>query len=345
MKTTARIPLAFCAGLALAAAAPTMVCVPAVAQEAVAVSSAVASGQSAGYTSEILVKVNELRASLGLTPVTRYTQLDAVAQEWSEHMSSTRQFVHRDLGAGGFPAGYSRISENIAMRSGAPGEDVGAKIFNQWLTSTGHYENMTAPNVNSIGIGVTYNASTGTWYATQNFAAYADPAGAGLTPTDAATTPVPEKPTTPAPAPSQDGKPTPAPESTVKQSVAPTPAETPTTTAPKPSSAPSTEPTMRASVTPSASAVPTTASTPKRATATTKAERQVIALPTPGESGRASSPATPGVTVAAAPEHARSVSNTSALPMTGVSLGSALVSLGLAGVGVTSFAMRARRRA
>ncbi|SPT53198.1 uncharacterized protein, YkwD family [Actinomyces bovis] len=348
MKSIARIPLALCAGVALAMAAPSAVCATASAQEVAAVSPAAASNQASDYASVILAKVNELRSSLGLAPVTRYVQLDAISQQWSEHMANTGQFAHRNLSGGGFPKGYRKLSENIAYRSGAPGEDVGAELFEQWRHSPGHYQNMVDPEVNSIGIGVAYQASNGQWYGTQNFAYYADPAGAGLTPTGSPSVPAPDKPS---PAPS--AAPKPDPKSTTEPTAAPKPEGTPgVTPAPQPSSEASAEPAPHASAAPSAK--PSATPTPKAKAGAGGAkqvpvpvatpDRQVIALPTRGSTGGATASQTPEVVVAA-PERSKSAPSADSLPMTGVSLGVAMVALGLTGAGVVAFTVRVRRRA
>ena len=136
---------------------------------------------SAAYAQTILTKVNELRAGLGLSPVTRYAQLDAVAQDWSEQMASRNSMEHRQDAANHYPAGATGSAENVAMRTGdAPGEDIGARIFEQWLQSPRHYENMVNRDLNALGIGLAYNSATNSWYATQNFATYQDPVGSGL---------------------------------------------------------------------------------------------------------------------------------------------------------------------
>lgn len=136
---------------------------------------------SAAYAQTILTKVNELRASHGLKPLTRYVQLDAVAQDWSEQMAARNFMSHRPDPGSHYPAGASGAAENVAMRSGdAPGEDIGTKIFEQWLHSPRHYDNMVNRDLNALGIGLAYNSASNSWYATQNFATYQDPAGAGL---------------------------------------------------------------------------------------------------------------------------------------------------------------------
>lgn len=131
------------------------------------------------YARTILNRVNELRAGLGLKPVTRIAELDAVAQDWSEQMASRNSMDHRPNFTDHYPQGWKGASENVAWRS--DGDDVGALLFEQWLGSPPHYANMTDPNVDSLGIGVAYSPGSGNWYATQNFAGYGDPLAAGLT--------------------------------------------------------------------------------------------------------------------------------------------------------------------
>ena len=135
--------------------------------------------KGAEYARTILNKVNELRTGLGLKPVTRIAELDAVAQDWSEQMASRNSMEHRPNFADHYPQGWKGGSENVAWRS--DGGDVGALLFEQWRNSSGHYTNMTDPNADSLGIGIAYNAGSGSWYATQNFATYGDPQAAGLT--------------------------------------------------------------------------------------------------------------------------------------------------------------------
>ena len=117
--------------------------------------------------------------------MTQYQERDAVAQDWSEQQAGTNNMKHRPDFASSYPAGWTTGSENVAFRDN--GGDVGALIFDQWLNSPGHYENMVNPDVNSIGIGFA-QTSSGRWYATQNFAAY-NPSNTPLTPTVAGTPP------------------------------------------------------------------------------------------------------------------------------------------------------------
>ena len=148
-------------------------------QQRPAVLPADVSEKGAEHTQTILNKVNNLRAGLGLKPVTRIAELDAVAQDWSEQMAARKSMEHRPNFTDHYPQGWRGASENIAMRG--DGGDIGAQLFDQWLNSPPHYANMTDPNADSLGIGIAYESGSGSWYATQNFGSYGDPIGRGLT--------------------------------------------------------------------------------------------------------------------------------------------------------------------
>ena len=153
----------------IAAAARTVVPLTASSAALAAAVPAQVTSEGAQYADTVLNKVNELRSGLGLQPVTRYQELDAVAQDWSEQQAAANNMSHRPDFTSVYPKGWTTGSENVAWRTA--GGDTGALIFDQWLNSPGHYKNMTDPNVNSIGIGFA-QTSDGRWYATQNLAAY-----------------------------------------------------------------------------------------------------------------------------------------------------------------------------
>ena len=294
----------------------TALAAPAAPQGAPAAAAAVpaqVSADGAQYANTVLNKVNELRSSLGLQPVTRYQELDTVAQDWSEQQAAANNMSHRPDFTSAYPAGWTTGSENVAWRTA--GGDTGALIFDQWLNSPGHYKNMTDPNVNSIGIGFA-QTSDGRWYATQNFAAYnvSNTTLTQTTSTTSNTTTTTTNTTTTNDTPPSD---TPAPQ--------PTPETT--------SSTPTTETTPAAPVAPPATETtsPAAAPTPS-APATTATTETVTATATPAKPS-----STPAV---AAP---KSTPTKSALATTGPSIAIAVVAAGLLGTG--SFLVMRRRQA
>ena len=289
---------------------------PAAPQGAPAAAAAVpaqVTSEGAQYADTVLNKVNELRSSLGLQPVTRYQELDAVAQDWSEQQAAANNMSHRPDFTSVYPKGWTTGSENVAWRTA--GGDTGALIFDQWLNSPGHYKNMTDPNVNSIGIGFA-QTSDGRWYATQNFAAY-NVSNSTLTPsttTTTNTTTTTTKSNTPPKANDNPPADTPATE--------PTPETTPST--------PSTETTAPAPVVP-----PTTESTPAAPTASAPAT--TVSTETVTAAG---SPAKPSATPAVAAP--RTTPTKPALATTGPSIAVAVVAAGLLGTGAV-LVMRRRQ--
>ena len=289
---------------------------PAAPQGAPAAAAAVpaqVTSEGAQYADTVLNKVNELRSGLGLQPVTRYQELDAVAQDWSEQQAAANNMSHRPDFTSVYPKGWTTGSENVAWRTA--GGDTGALIFDQWLNSPGHYKNMTDPNVNSIGIGFAQN-SDGRWYATQNFAAY-NVSNSTLTPSTTTTTNTTTTTTKSNTPPKTNDNP---------------PADTPATepTPETTSSTPSTETTAPAPVVP-----PTTESTPAAPTASAPAT--TVTTETVTTTG---TPAKPSATpVVAAP---RTTPTKPALATTGPSIAVAVAAAGLLGTGAV-LVMRRRQ--
>ena len=291
---------------------------PAAQQGAPAAAAAVpaqVTSEGAQYADTVLNKVNELRSSLGRQPVTRYPELDAVAQDWSEQQAAANNMSHRPDFTSVYPKGWTTGSENVAWRTA--GGDTGALIFEQWLNSPGHYKNMTDPDVNSIGIGFA-QTSDGRWYATQNFAAY-NVSNSTLTPSTTTTTNTTTTTTKSNTPPSTTDTP---PTDTTVPGPTPTPETTPST--------PSTETTAPAPTAPPTSETTTPASTPS-APATTVTTETVTTTGTPAKPS-----ATP---VVAAP---RTTPTKPALATTGPSIAVAVAAAGLLGTGAV-LVMRRRQ--
>ena len=293
---------------------------PAAPQGAPAAAAAVpaqVTSEGAQYADTVLNKVNELRSSLNLQPVTRYQELDAVAQDWSEQQAAANNMSHRPDFTSAYPSGWTTGSENVAWRTA--GGDTGAQIFNQWLNSPGHYKNMTDPNVNSIGIGFA-PTSDGKWYATQNFAAY-NVSNSTLTPSTTTTTNTTN--------------------TTTKSNTPPSTTDTPPTdtTVPSPTPTPETTPsTPTTSTTPPAPVAPPTAqTTTPSATPTPSAPATTVTTETVTTTG---TPAKPSATpVVAAP---RTTPTKPALATTGPSIAVAVAAAGLLGTGAV-LVMRRRQ--
>jgi uncharacterized protein YkwD len=119
-------------------------------------------------TQELFARLNAERQARGLDPLQWDRDLANMAADWSQHMASSNDFAHRDLGAASSLPGidkFSALGENIAWVQGYPNEAY--QLHTGWMQSDGHRSNMLQPGFDSVGIAVV--CSGGRAWATQNF--------------------------------------------------------------------------------------------------------------------------------------------------------------------------------
>jgi uncharacterized protein YkwD len=122
-------------------------------------------------------KINEYRASNGLSPLQVSVALTKAADFHSVDMAMKNYFSHTSADGTTFSTRIKRYynyntyyAENIAA-----GNDTAAATFEQWRTSSGHNANMLSANYKVIGIARAYSAtSTYRWYWTTDFGGYVD---------------------------------------------------------------------------------------------------------------------------------------------------------------------------
>ena len=125
----------------------------------------------------IVTLVNELREELGLDPVASNDMLKAAAiiraVETEESFSHTRpdgSSAFTVFEEDGIAYPYKVVGENLGMATYYMDEEEMAELlFNGWVESEGHYENMVKPEYKEIGVGVHYDGEF--LYATQLFGA------------------------------------------------------------------------------------------------------------------------------------------------------------------------------
>lgn len=175
--------------------------------------------------------VNELRTAKGLAPLATHPELTAGARSWTGHMAGSDRLAHSPDMSSGVSAKWSVLGENVGMHGA---HDVG-QLFQAFVDSPAHYENLVDARFNYIGVGVVIT-SEGKLWTTHRF--MAAPAATPPT-TQAPPPPTTVAPTTTAPAPT-------TPPSTVPTTAAPAPTTPstapPTTTSPAPTTAPSSNP-------------------------------------------------------------------------------------------------------
>lgn len=130
--------------------------------------------ETAKLKSTILAKVNELRGSAGVAPVTEVTALDNAAAIRARELETNFDHIRPNgsafftvLDQAGIP--YGQTGENIADRntSERDGNKLGLQLYNQWLGSAGHKATMLSSRFSKIGIGV--HVVRNEVYATQLF--------------------------------------------------------------------------------------------------------------------------------------------------------------------------------
>lgn len=121
---------------------------------------------SAKAQSDLLGRVNALRASVGRPPYSLNSALSAAAQDQAQWMASTGSISHtRPDGSGprsraaayGYPS--AQVSENIYGGTNATADSA----WNFWINSGVHYAGLVNPNYDEVGIGVA-SSGWGTTY-------------------------------------------------------------------------------------------------------------------------------------------------------------------------------------
>lgn len=100
---------------------------------------------------QFVAKINDLRASKGLPTLAIDGELTTQARIWSTTMKNAGNIFHsQDLSAG-ITADWQKLGENVGV-----GGTVGA-LFDAFVASPKHYENLVDPMYRSIGIGVVWD--------------------------------------------------------------------------------------------------------------------------------------------------------------------------------------------
>jgi uncharacterized protein YkwD len=158
-------------------------------------SAAVSQSELNSAVTLILNQTNEARAQAGLAPLRLNSDINTVAQNWSQAMSDNGSMTHNPNYSRQIPAGWYGAAENVAY-----GYSVD-RVTAAWMNSEGHRRNILG-NYTDIGIGF-YKDSSGTTWFTQNFARYST----SYTPPAPTPTPTPTTEPKPAPAPTTEPKP------------------------------------------------------------------------------------------------------------------------------------------
>ncbi len=123
-------------------------------------------------------QTNEFRKAEGRRELARNDKLTDAARYFADFMARTGKYGHEADGkhpwdrAEKYGYHYCLVAENIAYiysSEGFTAEELAGKLVDGWKKSPGHRKNMLDPDVFDIGVAVARSATTGRYYAVQEF--------------------------------------------------------------------------------------------------------------------------------------------------------------------------------
>lgn len=117
-----------------------------------------------GAESQFVSKINNLRASKGLSQLQVSGELTGVARRWTDRMVSDGQISHNPNLGSQVSGNWTKLGENVGV-----GYDVDG-LMQAFINSSAHYANLVDPAWTHVGVGVTITGA-GEIYTTHNFMA------------------------------------------------------------------------------------------------------------------------------------------------------------------------------
>ena len=188
---------ALCIAVAATATMATWLAAPSMSPAGASTATATSRSQEWGAAEEqgFVDKINQLRASLGLPTLAVDPELAAQARVWSQTMKDAGNIFHSKALDAGISADWEKLGENVGV-----GDTVDA-LFDAFVNSPKHYENLVDPSFRFIGVGVVWDG--GRMFTAHRFMALMPPAPAPTAtnsrPSTTPRTAAPANPADPAP--------------------------------------------------------------------------------------------------------------------------------------------------
>ncbi|MEA3075175.1 MAG: hypothetical protein QOF60_83 [Actinomycetota bacterium] len=116
---------------------------------------------------DFVARINDLRASQGLSQLVVDPALVSIAADWTQHMAATNTLSHRPNLADVAPGDWTKLGENVGYGGAV------ATLHAAFVGSPGHYANLVNPGYQYIGVSVVMSGST--MWVTENFMAASRP--------------------------------------------------------------------------------------------------------------------------------------------------------------------------
>jgi hypothetical protein len=121
-----------------------------------------ATASTGSMEQDFVARINALRASKGVGPLSVDSELTGIGRRWAGRMAAAGSISHNPNFPNEVTANWTKLGENVGM-----GPDV-ASIHNAFVNSSHHYVNMVDPAFTRIGVGVVV-ASDGTIFTSHQF--------------------------------------------------------------------------------------------------------------------------------------------------------------------------------
>lgn len=142
--------------------------------------------------SDFVSRINQLRAAHGLGALSVDPELTTQARQWASTMAGAGHIYHSGDLSAGVSSDWQKLGENVGV-----GGDT-ASLFQAFVDSPSHYENLVDPAYTRVGVGVVL--AGGRLYTTHRFMGLMPPPAPTTVPTTAPpTTVAPTTTTTAAP--------------------------------------------------------------------------------------------------------------------------------------------------
>src|SRR4051812_7412920 len=120
-----------------------------------------AHASDASDESAFIADINQLRASVGVGPLTPDSRLTDMARTWAGTMAAAGTIWHNPNLASQAPSGWSVLGENVGVGGSEP------SLHAAFVASPHHYANLVDARFQQIGIGVVHVG--GTMYVAEEF--------------------------------------------------------------------------------------------------------------------------------------------------------------------------------
>lgn len=134
---------------------------------------------------QFVTLINDLRATRGLTALEVHPQLVPPSRDWATQMATTGTLAHAPDLSVGVTVYWTKLGENVGVAPQGPIQ----QLFDAFVASPAHLQNLVDPQFRYVGIGVVYDQSGQMW-TTHRFMTLGD-APAATTTTRPATTSTP----------------------------------------------------------------------------------------------------------------------------------------------------------